>query len=178
MSYCCLMNLTEKMMRAALERLNEKLHLPIQLIIGGGGAMVLAHHFPLVTSDIDGIPKGVDVIELDPLIKEVGKELEISPDWLNPYFSTFTHVLPHDYGNRLEKVLSLKNLEVLALSKEDLLIMKCFAGRQKDVPHAKALIKKGINLQLVENQLEYLKKRNIPGTEKALDFLDDVLDQM
>lgn len=46
-----MINLTEKQMSAALESLSAKLSHPIQLIIGGGGAMILAHHFPLATVD-------------------------------------------------------------------------------------------------------------------------------
>lgn len=172
------MNFTEQLMLSALRHLDQKLSSPVKLIIGGGGAMILAHHLNLATSDIDGIPTGIEIMNLDPLVKEVASELNLPPDWLNPYFSTFTHVLPPEYGSRLESVAQFTNLEVLALSKEDLLIMKCFAGRQKDVSHMKALIKKGAKLSVVETHLELLKKRNIPGTSQALDFLDDVMDQI
>lgn len=138
--------------------------------------MILAHGFPLATTDIDGIPTGMSVMELDPLIKEVAQELKIPPDWLNPYFSTFTHVLPKNYGNRLKSVFSFKNLKVLALSVEDLLIMKCFAGRQKDVLHIKALLKKPVDIKVVEDQLDELMKLKIPGAKEAADFLDDIMD--
>jgi hypothetical protein len=172
------MNLSEKLMREALKSLSSKINKPVQLIIGGGGAMILAHHLALATTDIDGIPKGIELGDLDQLVKEVSQELNIPKDWLNPYFSTFTHVLPSDYGSRLVSVCQYPNLEVLALSKEDLLIMKCFAGRQKDVVHMKALLKQGPKLAVVEAQLEQLIRNRIPGAQDALDFLDDVRDQM
>lgn len=170
------MNLTQDMMLSALKRLDEKLTHSVTLIVGGGAAMILAHHFPLVTSDIDAIPaKGTTVGEIDPLIKEVATEMKIPKDWLNPYYSTFTHVLPSDYSTRLATVCTLKNLSVQALSKDDLLIMKCFAGRGKDRPHAKALIEGGAGIKFVEKHLEALQERGIPKSEKALDFLDEVL---
>lgn len=171
-------NLSEEVMLNALGRLDEKLATPIKLIVGGGGAMILAFQLPLGTSDIDAIPTGIQISELDPLVKEVAKELNLPPDWLNPYYSIFTHVLPQGYGARLEKIGEFKHLEVLALSKEDLLLMKCFAGRQKDVSHIKALIKIGAKIEPVEAQLEVLKKKNIPGATNALDFLDDILGQI
>lgn len=171
------MNLTADLMRKALETLARKLPRNTKLIVGGGGAMILAHHFPLQTMDIDGIPAvGMTVEELDPLIKQVAAELGLSPDWLNPYYSTFSHVLPSDYGMRLETVCTFPKLMVLALSKTDLLIMKCFAGRMKDRAHAKALIEHGADVSLVEKHIEYLASRNIPKTDEALDFLDEVLD--
>jgi Nucleotidyltransferase of unknown function (DUF6036) len=170
------MNLTKEMMLNALQHLDQKLDRPVTLIIGGGGAMLLAHQFPLVTTDLDGIPaQGVNIGEIDSLVKQVAIELKIPPDWLNPYYSTFTHVLPSDYGSRLQSVCSLAHLTVLALSKDDLLIMKCFAGRLKDRIHAKALIEGGARVEFVEKHLEELKKRNIPKATQALDFLDEIL---
>jgi len=102
--------------------------------------------------------------------------LNLSKDWLNPYYVTFTHVLPNDYNTRLKLVFSFSHLTVEALSKEDLLIMKCFAGRIKDQPHVKALVRSGANIKFAEMHIESLKAKGIPGTEKALDFLDEVLD--
>jgi hypothetical protein len=171
------MNLSEAQMIQALKWLEQKLTCPVRLIVGGGGALILAHHFTLATTDIDAIPaSGATVQELDALVKEVARERSLAPDWLNPYFSTFTHVLPSDYGQRLETVLRLKHLQVDALSKNELLIMKCFAGRMKDRAHAKALVEQGADVKKVESHLEELRNRSIPGAEKAIDFLDEVLD--
>ena len=164
-------------MEKALKTLDSKLKSPVRLIIGGGGAMILAHHFPLATSDIDGIPGvGMSAEELDVYVKKVAHELGIPNDWLNPYYVTFTHVLPRDYNLRLKSVFTFSNLTVEALSKEDLLIMKCFAGRFKDQPHVKALIRAGADVKFAEKHIESLRAKGIPGAEKALDFLDEILD--
>jgi len=171
------MNLTAQLMKTALEALDAKLKTSVRLIIGGGGAMILAHHFPLATTDIDGIPgAGMSAEELDPFVKEVANELNLPKDWLNPYYVTFTHVLPKDYNIRLKIVFEFSHLTVEALSKDDLLIMKCFAGRIKDQPHVKALVRSGANTKFAENHIESLKAKGIPGAEKALDFLDEILD--
>ena len=139
--------------------------------------MLLAHGFPLQTADIDGVPaSGVTIDELDPHIKDVSRELKLPSDWLNPYFVTFTHVLPSDYGSRLIPVCAFPNLEVLALSLDDLLILKCFAARLKDKQHARALIQKGARVKYVEEHMEKLRDQNIPNADRALDFLDEVLD--
>lgn len=160
----------------ALDRLDELLEISVTLIAGGGGAMILAHHFPLSTTDLDAIPKAISPDELDLYVKKIAKEQNLPSDWLNPYFGTFTHTLPSDYGERLISVFKGSNLEVMALGREDLLIMKCFAGRAKDVAHARALVKAGANLEFVEKHIEYLKKKRIPGADKALDYLDEMVD--
>ena len=137
--------------------------------------MLLAHRFRLTTTDIDGIPAaGVSVDELAPFIKIVGKELSLPSDWLNPYFSTFTHVLPSDYGTRLIRVFDLPRLKVDALSGDDLLIMKCFAARQKDTLHARTLIRQGARVDFVRGHLQSLKEKKIAGAEKALNFLSEL----
>lgn len=177
-------NLTKEKMLQALRCLDDLIlkngekNIQIQLIIGGGGAMILAHHFPLATIDLDAIPKGIELSELDRYVKKVAEELQMPPDWLNPYYASFSHTLPSDYGQRLISVFSGKVLKALALGKEEMLIMKCFAHRQKDVGHAKALIKQNANVKTVEAHIESLKKKGIPGAQEALDFLDDLLDQI
>jgi hypothetical protein len=160
----------------ALDRLDNLIAGPVTLIAGGGGAMILAHKFPLATTDLDAIPRGIDFSEIDGFVKQIAKEQNLPGDWLNPYFATFTHTLPTDYGDRLITVFKKTKLLVQALGKEDLLIMKCFAGRAKDVAHSRALIKGGANLQFVEKHLESLKRKKIPGSDKAIDYFDELQD--
>jgi hypothetical protein len=169
-------NLTAQIMKEALTQLDGQLSTPVVLVMGGGGAMILAHGYQLGTSDIDAVPRGISIAELDVLVKKIATQLGLQADWLNPYFSTFSHTLPGDYSTRLIEVFTGAWLKVDALGKEDMLIMKCFAHRQKDVGHARALIKKGADLNFVSNHIEALLKKGIPGAQVALDFLDDVQD--
>lgn len=168
--------LTKEIMLKALRRLEQLLPHQITLIIGGGGALLLTDQFPLATADIDAVPKGIGTDELGDYVKQVAMELAIPGDWLNPYFSSFTHVLPQDFETRLIEIFVGVKLKVRALGKEDLLIMKCFAHRQKDIPHARALIRNGANSQFVSDHIEGLKKHKVQGIQAALDFLDDILE--
>ncbi|USN48182.1 MAG: hypothetical protein H6626_03585 [Pseudobdellovibrionaceae bacterium] len=161
----------------ALECLDAKLDRPTRLVLGGGGALILAHGLPLVTHDLDAVPLDMELSELDRLIKQVSVELQIPGDWMNPYFSTFTHTLPADYKDRLAVAFQGQNLKVLALGKDEMLIMKCFAHRLKDVGHAKALIKKGARVKFVESHIEKLLEKRIPLAQEALDFLDELVDE-
>lgn len=174
--------LTADLMRQALHRLDELLVErkcdPVTLIVGGGGAMILAHGFPLGTTDIDAVPTGMELADLDLLVKQIAAEHKLAPDWLNPYFATFAHVLPEDYGDRLVDILNGQRLRARALGRDEMLIMKCFAHRQKDVGHAKALIRGGARVKFAEAQIDALAAKRIPGTEAALDFLQDVLEQL
>jgi len=162
----------------AFEALDKKLSRSVRLLMGGGGAMILAHGYPLATSDIDAVPVGLAVEEIDPFVKEVARELHLPGDWLNPYFSTFSYTLPEDYADRLIRVFDGRFLRVDALGCEEMLIMKCFAHRPKDVGHARKLIQAGADIRRVEERIHHLKTKGIQEAPAALDFLDDVLEGM
>jgi hypothetical protein len=166
-------------MRKAFQLLDGYLDQPARLIIGGGAAMVLAYGHRLATQDVDAFAAkgGLQIAELEKLAQRVAETLQIQPDWLNAYFETFTAVLPDDYSRRLRPVYKGKALTVEALGPEDLLIMKCFAGRDKDLPHARKLIRLASELDVVDGRLAYLASRGYPGANKAADYFDDLRDE-
>jgi len=150
----------------AFRRLDGRLDRPVTLVVGGGTAMMLAYGLPVRTTDVDAYPVSGRLDDFAPAIRQVARETGLAADWLNPHFETFAHVLPADYGARLRDVFQGARLRVAALGVEDLLVMKCFAGREKDVGHARALLRRQPDLGLVE--------RGVPGAPEAADFLDDL----
>ncbi len=65
----------------------------------------------------------------------------------------------------------------MALGVEDLLVMKCFAGREKDVGHARALLRRKPDLGVVERRIDQLVEKGVPGSLDAADFLDDIREE-
>lgn len=166
-------------MLRALSLLDQRARESARLVVGGGAAMTLAYKHPIATQDVDAFAAkgGLRMAELDGMAKAVAEELEIEPDWLNAHFETFTAVLPRDYAARLRPVFQGEHLQVDALGPEDLLVMKCFAGRDKDLPHARKLLRLASDLSVVDKQLEYLVERRYPGAERAADYFDDLRDE-
>lgn len=169
--------LTAAVLDAAFRALDARLEGPVTLVVGGGTAMMLAYGLPVRTADVDAYPVRGRLEDLAGPIREVARELGLAPDWLNPHFETFAHVLPADYGTRLREVFAGKRLKVSALGVEDLLLMKCFAGREKDVGHARALLRRRPDLALVERRIEELITRGVQGAQDAADFLDDLQEE-
>jgi len=87
-------------------------------------------------------------------------------------------IISKDYADRLVLIYKGKHLELCALGKEELILMKCFAGREKDIPHVRALIKKNPDLKIVDKRLEELMNKRIPQASKAADFFDDICSQL
>ncbi len=158
----------------AFRALDARLERTVTLVIGGGTAMMLAYRLPVRTTDVDAYPREAPLDDILPAIRAVAKEHGLAPDWINPHFETFAYVLPPDYPSRLRPVFEGVRLRALALGVEDLLIMKCFAGREKDVGHARALLKRAPDLRFVERHLQALAEKRIPKAQDALDFFDDV----
>jgi hypothetical protein len=165
-------------LRRALDHLDAKLERAAHLVIGGGAAMVLAYDHPLATEDVDAFAArgGLRMAELDSFAKRVATELDIEPDWLNAHFETFTGVLPDDYASRLRRVFEGAHLTVDALGPEDLLVMKCFAGRDKDWPHARRLLRVADDLDIVDRHPSALVDRRYPKADRAADYFDDLRD--
>jgi hypothetical protein len=156
---------------AALDGLLER---PVTLVVGGGTAMMLAHGIPVTITDVVAYPASGRLDDIGPQVRAVAAGLGLAPDWLNPHFETFAHVLPSDYASRVKEVFAGARLRVVALGAEDLLVMKCFAGREKDVGHARALLRRVKDLSIVERRIEELMDRGVSGALDAADFLDDV----
>jgi Nucleotidyltransferase of unknown function (DUF6036) len=170
----------KNIMQQAFEALDRALPDRAELLIGGGAAMLLAHGVPLSTMDIDGIllASAMTPAELDPIVKKVGREMGIGAHWFNDYINTFTYTIPKDFRSRLVSVYRGDRLVVWALGKEDLLIMKCFSRREKDVGHARALLTRGADTGLVEAQIEALRAKGLPGAAEALEFLEELRDEL
>lgn len=141
--------------------------------------MTLVYKHPIATQDVDAFAAkgGMRMADLDVLAREVAEALQIEPDWLNAHFETFTAVLPRDYPSRLRSAFRGRHLQVDALGPEDLLVMKCFAGRDKDRPHARKLLRLAGDLDLVDKQIAHLVERRYPGAERAADYFDDLRDE-
>ncbi len=170
--------LSKKQILKALKNLDSLSTKPFELIIAGGSAMICAYQYPLGTVDVDVVVRKADLSEVDAYIKKTAQKLSLSPDWLNVWVSSFTHYLPADYEDRLNILFQGKKVTAKVFGKEDILILKCFAHRGKDIGHVKALIKQKADTSFVEKHINTLLKKHIPGADKALDFLYDILDEM
>jgi hypothetical protein len=158
----------------AFSSLDARLDREVTLVVGGGTAMMLAYGLPVRTTVVVACPSRGTLEEIGPAVRAVAAELGLPSDWLNPHFETFAYVLPQDYGTRLKPIFQGTRLQALALGVEDLLIMKCFAGREKDIGHARALLKRKPDLRIVEGRIQELAERGVSGADEALDFLDDL----
>ena len=169
--------LEKKNLLKAFKRLDELTTDSFEMIVGGGAAMICAYGSPLHTGDVDAVLKHTTMDQIKKPVRQVAKELDLPADWVNSWYSSFTHNLPQDFSKRLKLIFKGKKIKIYVLGPEDLLIMKCCAHRAKDVGHARLLLKRGADYQFVMNHLEDLNKKQILLNEKPIEFLEDLLDR-
>jgi hypothetical protein len=96
----------------------------VEIAIYGGTVMMLAYDCREATKDIDAIFHPPEVVE--PLIKQVARELKLPEDWMNNGVGTFV-------AKREERIrflqLQVPGLAITRPSAKYLLAMKCRAGR-------------------------------------------------
>jgi len=167
-------------MQLAFQTLDKKLDRPLRLIVAGGAAMLLAYGHGESTSDVDAAPQPYqDLSELEPLFFEVADELKLPRDWLNTHFTDFTYVVPEDFESRLKPQFAGKKLTIECFGPEDIAIMKLTAGRPKDRPHLRRLIRlPHFNFSLVEDHLSKLHNEGIPKAETALELFDELREEL
>src|SRR5512147_2001915 len=107
--------LTADGLRAAFRALDARLEAPLTLVVGGGTAMMLAYGLPVRTTDVDAYPVRGRLEDIASKLRAVARDLGLAPDWVNPHYETFAHVLPVDYGSRLREVFAGERLRVAAL---------------------------------------------------------------
>ena len=90
----------------------------------------------------------------------------------------YLFALPKDYDKRLQIAFKGEHLTVYALSLTDLLILKCFAGREKDIPHARVLVRKGADTTFARKHILALQDKSIPKADAAATFLDDLEEEL
>jgi hypothetical protein len=164
----------------AFELLDQRLKQDVRILVGGGAAMMAAYDIPINKMYVDGVPDrtSMELADFKKEVQAVGRQLKIAQDWLNDYFATFLFVLPASYEQRLHTLYKGRHLEACALGKEELILMKCFAGREKDIPHIRALMRKSVDLKIVDQRIQELLTKKTVGSQDAADIFDDLVQEM
>jgi Nucleotidyltransferase of unknown function (DUF6036) len=126
-------NLDKSRLLDALARLGHELNGPTQLVIGGAGALLLTDHLQRTTMDCDVLSATPDMGQLQDAIRAIADREQLVPGWLNGSAQAFVEILPPDYLTRAKSLPRSGRLQVLVLHRQDVIVMKLFAGRPRDL---------------------------------------------
>ncbi len=118
---------------AALRRLGSELRDPATLTLGGSAALLLTGALDRATNDGDVVESKPAFPALLDAVRRVEVAEQAPPGWLNTSVQSYTHVLPPDYRTRLVPLGRMGRLDVSLLGRADVVLMKVYAGRTRDL---------------------------------------------
>ena len=149
--------LAEPDLLRALQALAARRTTPTQLILGGAGALILTGELPRATSDCDVLYSTPDMGALQEDIRAVAQQLGLPAGWLNGSIQSYLDILPADYRDRLRTLAIPGRLQVAVLHRRDVLVMKFYAGRPRDLADIEQLAPSRAELDFVRSQLPRLE---------------------
>lgn len=142
-----------------LTLLGERLTTEVEITVGGGAALILAHGGKRQTGDIDALLAAPPVdASLRQAISAVAEEEELPVGWLNDAAKGFLDVLGEGFLERRLLLGRFGLLSVFCLSRQDLILTKLFAMRAPDIEDLRFLAPTREEMESVRGELERLHR--------------------
>jgi hypothetical protein len=137
------MNLDSQNWRTVMAALDQELFdlgLRRELIVCGGGALLVLEIINRATRDLDILLPMIDPL-LNEAAERVAQKLKLAPHWLNNGPSSLVPDLPSDWQSRLELIYRGKALVLKGLGRDEMLLTKIYAfcDREEDWQDLKKL---------------------------------------
>lgn len=165
--------MTRQTLWAALSALGARAPHPVSLVLGGSAALILGDSLQRPTDDADIVSSEPGIDALQPLIRDVADASHLPPGWLNGSIQAYTYILAPDYVERLRTLPPFGRLRVALLSRVDILLMKVFALRARDVDDLRALAPTASERAFVARQIDRLAIREPVKADAMRAFLDE-----
>lgn len=151
--------MTPGALRAALLRLGRTLRERASITLGGSAALLLTGALDRLTDDGDVVESSVDFTRLVDAIREVEAVEQAPPGWLNTSIQSYTHILPPDYRARLVRLPPMGQLDVALLGRSDVLLMKAYATRPRDLQDILDVVPTAEDLAFIERHIPRIAER-------------------
>jgi hypothetical protein len=148
--------MTRESLWSALAALGRRAREPVSIVLGGSAALILGAELRRPTDDGDVVTSEPGIGELQSLIRDVAASEGLPPGWLNGSIQSYTYVLPGDFGRRLVALPPIGRLSVSLLGRPDLILMKVYAMRPRDVEDRRQGVREGRRHDLIPRRMEPL----------------------
>jgi hypothetical protein len=165
--------MTRDTLWGALAALGRRVRQPVSIVLGGSAALILGEELRRPTDDGDVVTSDPGLGDLQRVIRDVADSEGLPTGWLNGSIQSYTYVLPNDYQSRLVSLPPFNRLQVRLLGRRDVILMKVYGMRPRDVEDLRAIRPTVEELALARAQLERIGAKE---PEKARDmgaFLDE-----
>jgi hypothetical protein len=165
--------MTRETLWTALAALGRRARQPISLVLGGSAALILDNELRRPTGDGDVVTSEPGLGDLQELIRDVAEHEQLPSGWLNGSIQSYTYILPRDYRDRLVTLPPFGRLTVSLLSRRDVVLMKVYGQRPRDVQDLHAINPTPQELAFVRAQLPRIAAKEKERAEAMREFLDE-----
>jgi hypothetical protein len=165
-------SLDRNRLKEAFAALGKQVHQPTRVLIGGAGALILGGELNRATTDCDVLLSQPDIGQFQRDIRTVAEGCGLPSGWLNGSAQTYAEILPPDYESRLHSLPPFGRLQVMVLHRQDVLVMKLYAGRPRDLADIAILAPTDTEIQFARGQLARLRRIDSARTERMRVVLD------
>ena len=166
--------LTSVQLHRALMSLGGLLPFQAALTIGGSSALLLTGALDRVTDDCDVVESSVDFSRLLESIRRVETVDHAPPGWLNTSIQVHLDALPPKYRERLVALPRMGQLAVSLLSRADVLAMKLYAGRPRDVQDILLVAPTPVELAFMETDIARVAAKEPERATRMQGRLEDL----
>lgn len=161
-------NLNESRIIALLKELDERMEEQCLIVICGGAAAIVGYGMSRLTGDIDILEPHPRLNSFYKAVKEISTSHGLDSKWINDGVKGFLDDLDPSYRERLIPLnANFRNLDVLIISKPDLITMKICAWRETDREDIQALGISQDDLVIINKNLTYAAKHSPDRAHKA-----------
>jgi Nucleotidyltransferase of unknown function (DUF6036) len=165
-------NLDKQQLLDAFAALGSRIRQPVQLLIGGAGALILSGELQRATTDCDVLVAQPDMGLLQEAIRTVADTQGLVGGWLNGSAQAFAEVLPPDYASRLRSLPPYGQLRVSVLHRQDAIVMKLFSGRPRDLSDVTTLRATRSELDFARAQLTRLSRIDSARAQRMTSLIE------
>lgn len=158
---------------AALTALGARALDPVRLVLGGSAALILVDAIKRPTSDGDVVRAEPELNDIQPLVRRAADAAGVPQGWLNTSIQAYLDALPLDYADRIHWLPPFRRLTVGVLDRRDVLTMKVYAQRPRDVADIAAMQPTRQEMEFVRRQLPRVARSEPARAATMQTLLDD-----
>ncbi|HSY82481.1 MAG TPA: DUF6036 family nucleotidyltransferase [Gemmatimonadaceae bacterium] len=165
-------DLSRTQLEGALAALGTACREDTTILLGGSAALILTNALERGTNDGDVIASHPDLGHLQAAIRAVARELGLPDGWLNGSVQSYVEVLPPDYETRVKTLRPFGRLSVSLLGRRDVIVMKFFSGRPKDLRDLEQIAPTAAELAFIARELPRLAEIDPAKAKRMHTVLD------
>ncbi len=156
----------------ALAALGAKCRGRTTLLLGGSAALILRHALDRGTNDGDVLTLSPGLDRLQAAIRAVAHDRGLPDGWLNGSVQSYAEVLPPDYASRVTTLPPFGRLSVSLVSRKDVIVMKFFSGRPKDISDLQQIGPTAAERSFAAHEVPRLAKIDVEKAKRMQALLD------